>query len=314
MRAITAEAPGATPRLSDVARPEPGPNQVLVQIQAAGYNPFDLLVATGAVDVGAKFPLILGVDAAGVIVARGDQVTSFRVGERVFGQFAHFASGLGSYGEYGVVAQFGGVARMPDSMSFATGAALPVATVAALDLVSGADPQPGQVVLVNGATGGVGQSVTQLANNLGATVIASVTADTRQLLTELGASETVDHQREPVAAAVRERHPGGVDIVIDVVSTADTIEPLADLVRPGGVILSTRDALDVDALAKRNVRAVNLSSETNQEKLAEIARLVDAGKLRVVIEREVPLAQAPAVLATIKNGAATGKTVFAMGS
>lgn len=314
MRAITADAPGATPRLSDVPRPEPEPDQILVQIQVAGYNPFDMLVATGAVDIGAKFPLTLGVDGAGVVVARGDQVTSFREGERVFGQFAHFANGLGSYGEYGVVAEFGDVARMPDSMSFATGAALPVATVAALDLVSIADPQPGQLVLVNGATGGVGQSVTQMANGEGATVIASVTADTRQLLTELGASETVDHTRGPVAEAVRERHPDGVDIVIDVVSTAQTIGPIADLARPGGIILSTKDALDVDALAERKVRAVNLSSGTSQEKLAEIARLVDSGKLRVVIEREVPLSGAPAVLATIMGSGATGKTVFSLGS
>lgn len=177
-----------------------------------------------------------------------------------------------------------------------------------------ADPQPGQLVLVNGATGGVGQSVTQMANGVGATVIASVTADTRQLLTELGASETIDHKRGPVAEAVRERHPDGVDIVFDVVSSAQTIGDIADLVRPGGIVLSTKDALDVDALAERKVRAVNLSSETTQEKLAEIARLVDSGKLRVVIEREVPLSGAPAVLATIMDSGATGKTVFSLGS
>jgi NADPH:quinone reductase-like Zn-dependent oxidoreductase len=312
MRAITADAPGATPRLSDVPRPEPGPDQILVQIQVAGYNPFDMKVANGDLQVGAKFPLILGVDGAGVVVARGDQVTSFRNGERVFGQFAHLADGLGSYGEYGVVEQFGDVARMPESMSFATGAGLPVATVAALDLMSAANPDPGQLVLVNGATGGVGQSVTQLANGEGATVIASVTEDTRQLLTELGASETVDYKRGPVAEAVRERHPNGVDIVFDVVSNSGTIGPIADLVRPGGIIVSTMGALDVDALAERKIRAVNLSSTTNQEKLAAIARLVDSKKLRVVIEREVPLPEAPGVLSTIMNRPAIGKTLFSV--
>jgi NADPH:quinone reductase-like Zn-dependent oxidoreductase len=306
MRAITAGAAGATPRLGDVPRPDPGPDQILVEIHAAGYNPFDLKVASGAADVGAKFPLILGIDGAGVVVARGDEVTSFRVGERVFGQFAHYADGLGSYGEYGVVAEFGNVTRMPDSMSFATGAALPVASVTALDLVAAADPDPDQLVLINGATGGVGQSATQLATLEGASVIATVTEDTRKLLTELGASETVDYALGPVVDAVRERHPHGVDIVIDTVGDAS----LADLVRPGGIILTTTYSLDVDALAARKIRAVNLSSDNNQGKLEDIARLVDSGKLRVVIEREVPLAEAPAALATITQQAAHGKTVF----
>jgi NADPH:quinone reductase-like Zn-dependent oxidoreductase len=312
MRAITAGAPGAAPRLGDVPQPKPGPDQLLVQIHAAGYNPFDLKVASGAVDVGAKFPLILGSDGAGVVVARGEEVTSFRIGERVFGQFAHYADGLGSYGEYGVVAEFGNVARMPDSMSFATGAALPVASATAFDLVSLVDPEPGQLVLINGATGGVGQSATQLAANVGATVIATVTAAERELMVSLGASETVDYTRTPVAAAVRERHPDGVDIVIDVVSTADTVGPVADLVRPGGIIVSTTGALDPDALAERKIRAVNVSGSNSQEKLAEIARLVDSGKLRVVIDREVPLSEAPAVLATIRERAAHGKTVFSV--
>jgi NADPH:quinone reductase-like Zn-dependent oxidoreductase len=312
MRAITVSAPGAAAQLGDVPRPEPGPDQIQVQIHVAGYNPFDLQVASGAIDIGAKFPLILGIDAAGVVVARGEQVTSFRVGERVFGQFAHYADGLGSYGEYGVVAQFGDVARMPDSMSFATGAALPVSTVAALDLISVADPGPDQLVLINGASGGVGQSATQLAADEGATVIATVTEETRKLMTELGASETVDHTLEPVAAAVRERHHDGIDIAIDLVSGTEAIGPIADLVRPGGTIVSTRDALDIDALAARHIRAVNLSSTTNQEKLADIARLVDSGKLRVVIEREVPLSEAPEVLATIKDRPARGKTVFSV--
>jgi NADPH:quinone reductase-like Zn-dependent oxidoreductase len=310
MRAITVATPGAEPRSTDEPQPVPGPEDILVRLHAAGFNPFDMKVATGMIRVGARFPLILGTDGAGVVAARGEQVTEFAVGDRVFGQFSHLRDGLGSFAEFATAAQFGPVAVMPESMSFAVGAALPVAAVTAYDLVDQSSISPGQTVLVNGATGGVGQFATQMAAGEGAIVIATVTASTHDLLTGLGASETVDFTRVFVPEAVRARHPDGIDVVFDMVSHPDSIGLFADLVRPGGVIISTLGALDTTALAERKVLGINLSASANSSKLADIARLVDTGKLQVTISTELPLAQAPAALAKIAESPSAGKTVF----
>jgi NADPH:quinone reductase-like Zn-dependent oxidoreductase len=310
MRAITVAHAGADARITDEPRPEPGPDDILVRIHAAGYNPFDMKVATGMVSVGARFPLILGTDGAGVVAARGEQVTEFAVGDRVFGQFSHLREGLGSYAEYGIAGQFGAVAAMPQSMSFAVGAALPIAAGTAYDLVDQANVGPGQTVLINGATGGVGQFATQMATGEGADVIATVTAETQDLLAGLGASETVDFTKVFVPEAVKTRHPNGVDVVFDVVSKPDSIGLFADLVRPGGVIISTLGSLDPEALATRKILGINLGAAANPAKLADIARLVDSGKLRVHISNEVPLERAPDALAKLTEIPATGKTVF----
>lgn len=310
MRAITVAAAGAEARITDQPRPEPGPDEILVRMHAAGFNPFDLKVADGTISVGAQYPLILGTDGAGVVAGRGEQVTEFAVGDRVFGQFSHFSDGLGSYAEYGTAGQFGAVTAMPRSMSFAAGAALPVAAGTGYDLVDQSNIGPDQVVLINGATGGVGQFATQMAAGEGANVIATVTADTQRLMTKLGAAETVDFTRDFVPGAVRARHPDGVDVVLDMVSKADSIGQFADLVRPGGVIVSTLGALDTDALANRKVLGINLSSAINSAKLADIARLVDSGKLTVNVSNQVPFEQVPAALAKIGDMQATGKTVF----
>jgi NADPH:quinone reductase-like Zn-dependent oxidoreductase len=310
MRAITVATPGAEPQSTDEPQPVPGPEDILVRMHAAGFNPFDMKVATGMIRVGARFPLILGTDGAGVVAARGEQVTEFAVGDRVFGQFSHLRDGLGSFAEFATAGQFGPVAAMPESMSFAVGAALPVAAVTAYDLVDQSSISPGQTVLINGATGGVGQFATQMAAGEGATVIATATASTQDLLTGLGASETVDFTRVFVPEAVRARHPDGVDVVFDMVSHPDSIGLFADLVRPGGVIISTLGALDTTALAERKVLGINLNASANSSKLADIARLVDTGKLRVTISTELPLAQAPAALAKIAESPSAGKTVF----
>ncbi|WP_211754689.1 NADP-dependent oxidoreductase [Nocardioides gansuensis] len=155
--------------------PEPGPDEILVRIHAAGLNPFDWKVADGALEgaVEHSFPLVMGSDGAGVVTAVGSGVTAFRPGDRVYGQFMKLSKGRGSHAEYALGDADGKVATIPDHLSFTLAAALPTATVTAYQAVQAAALQPGHTILVNGASGGVGQSAVQFAAGQGAWVVAT---------------------------------------------------------------------------------------------------------------------------------------------
>ncbi|MEU6710753.1 NADP-dependent oxidoreductase [Nonomuraea sp. NPDC046802] len=310
MRAIAISGFGADPELIEAPRPEPRPGELLVRLRAAAYNPVDSKIASGALRLSAGFPLIMGQDGAGVVAAIGPEVSGFRPGEEVYGRFTHPERGLGAYAEYGVVAQDGPVARMPKGMTFDQAAAVPTATVTALDLIEAARPQDGQTVLIVGATGGVGQSAVQLAALRGARVIATAARDAADLVRELGAGEIVDHTKAPVPDQVHAAHPEGVDVVLDLVTPPDAIDAMADLLRPGGVICSATHALDPQALAARSLRGVNVVNHVTRPILTTLADTIDSGALRVIVESLVPLERAPAALRDLTRGGARGKTVF----
>ncbi|WP_026313870.1 NADP-dependent oxidoreductase [Actinomadura flavalba] len=312
MRAITISGFGAEPVLTDLPAPEHGPHQVLVRLHAAGFNPFDLKVADGALKDAADhhFPLVLGSDGAGVVQAVGDQVTRFRPGDHVYGQFLDVTRGIGSYAEYAVADAEGPIAPMPHGMIYEQAAAVPTSATTAAGLVETAQVDVGQTVLVIGATGGVGQAAVQLCADRGAHVVATAAPDSADLLTALGAAETVDYTTGTVPAQIVAAHPGGVDVIIDLVTPAAGIEPYANLLRPGGTYLSTVFALNPDGLAARQVHGVNYSNQATSRRLADLADLIDAGRLKIRIEHQVPLSDAPATLDAARDGDARGKTVF----
>jgi NADPH:quinone reductase-like Zn-dependent oxidoreductase len=314
MRAVVIRDFGAEPEVADLPTPEHGPDEVLVRVRAAGMNPFDWKVIDGALQgvVEHSFPLVMGSDGAGVVEAVGAEVEGFRPGDRVYGQFMKVGLGRGSYAELAVAPADGKLAPLPEGLSFALAAALPTASVAAYQAVAEARLDSSRTVLVNGASGGVGQSAVQFAAETGARVIATGPADLAERLRELGATELVDFTLGPTADQVLAAHPDGIDAVIDLVSTRGQAEPFVDLLRPGGVIVSTNGAVDTDALAARELRGVNLNSIPTPEDLTTIAELAATGRLRVSIDAEVSLAEAPAAVARARAGHARGKTVIVL--
>jgi NADPH:quinone reductase-like Zn-dependent oxidoreductase len=303
---------GAEPVLADLPDPEPGPGEVLVRVRAAGVNPFDWKVAEGALRgvVDHPFPLVMGSDAAGVVERVGSGVDTFRAGDRVYGQFMKVGLGRGSYAELVVAPADGKLVVIPDGLSFELAAALPTASVAAYQAIIAAALAPGRTILVNGASGGVGQSAVQFAAATGARVIATGPGDLTEHLRELGADEVVDFTRGPTAAQVASAHPEGIDALLDLVSVAGQAAPLVSLLRAGGVAISTNGALDVDELTGRGLRAVNFYSDATPEALAVIADLAVSGRLRVAIDNEVALDDVPAAIAEARSGQARGKTVI----
>jgi len=312
MRAVAVSDFGAAPELMDLPVPSAGPGQVLVRLRAAGYNPFDLKLVDGALRgaVEHHFPLIVGSDATGEVEMIGEGVSGFRPGDRVYGQFMRPPEGLGGYAEYGLADAGGPIAKMPEGMLFEQAAAVPTASMTAYNLVADGRVDAGQTVLIVGGTGGVGQSAVQLAADQGATVIATAAPAEADVIRYLGASETVDHTAGPIADQVLAHHPDGVDAIIDLVTPPDGIAALTGLVRPGGTMLSTIGALDPDALAAREIRGVNLRNAPSGRLLRNLADMVDGDRLRIRIQAQVPLSDAPAVLKEIRSRPARGKTVF----
>ncbi|THV23565.1 NADP-dependent oxidoreductase [Glycomyces paridis] len=311
MRAVVATAFDTEPELVELDVPEPGPGEVLVRVAAAGVNPFDWKVVEGAMrgSVGHAFPLILGSDAAGTVELVGDGVERFEPGDRVFGQFMDVQHGRGSYAEFAVT-KAAKLARLPDAIPFDLAAALPTAGSAAHDFVEGTGTGPGQTLLVNGASGGVGQAAVQIAAAQGVRVIATTDPGTAAYLRELGAAETVDFTEGDTADQVRVAHPGGIDAIVDLISGPERIEAIASLLRPNGVIVSSNGAVDAELLAVHGLRGANLYANANPATLASLAESVERGSLRVRIDYKVPLEDAALALGRLKEGKARGKTVL----
>ena len=212
MRAVTMTGFDAAPALTDLDVPEPKEGEVRVRIRAASVNGFDLAVAAGYTKdyMEHRFPLVLGKDFAGEVDALGAGVTGYAVGDRVFGTVTKPYLGDGSFAEYVTVPIAVGLAPLPESISFTDAAALGLAGAAAYGIIDEATLEPGHIVLVVGATGGVGNQVVQLAAAAGARVIATAHTDAeRELVTRLGAQATVDHTGDLTSQVARFRRMPG---------------------------------------------------------------------------------------------------------
>jgi NADPH:quinone reductase-like Zn-dependent oxidoreductase len=203
-------------------------------------------------------------------------------------------------------------ARKPAGLSFETAASLGLAGVAALDLVDAVDPKRGEVIVVAGATGGVGSIAVQLAAQRGATVVATAKAGAEDaFVRDLGASETVDYASGDVAGQLRARYPAGIDALIDTVNREEAAAALAALVRDGGRLATTQGTADADGLATRTVRATNIVATPTPEKLASLATPAARGDLVIPIQQTFPLADVEAALAAFSAGT-RGKIALAI--
>lgn len=313
MKAVVVTEFGTPPQLADLPTPKPGIGEILVRLHAAGVNPFDWKVADGALKdtVPHAFPLVLGSDGAGVVEETGHAVTRFRRGDRVYGQFMRLPQGQGSYAEYAVADQDGKIARLPDTVPFILAAALPTASVTAFQAVQAARLKDGHTFLINGASGGVGQSAIQFAARAGARVLATGTPEVADHLRDLGAHTVIDFTVAPTHEQVAAAHPDGIDAVLDLVTaTGGDLSPMAGLLRTGATLVSTNYATDPATLAARDILGINVGNSPTAESLSALAELAASGELRVRIDAEVPLHEAPAAIARARTGHSTGKTVI----
>ena len=314
MRAATVTEYGATPGVAEIPTPKPGQGQVLIKLRAAGMNPMDLWLASGAwKPMPATFPMVLGADGAGVVEELGEGASRYSVGDDLFGQLLIAPLGsAGTYAEYVAVSEDAPLARVPAGLDDVVAAALPTAGGAGLALVDQLEPLADKTVLIVGAGGGVGSFATQFAANAGGNVIANVRGDDAERMRGYGANETIDRRAVALPAAVRHAHPDGVDVLIDLVDAdAAGFAALASLVRPGGTAMSANYVADEAALRASGVTGINFALPMSSELLERLAKAVVDGHIVTPPITRISLGEVPAALSETQARPARGKTVIA---
>jgi NADPH:quinone reductase-like Zn-dependent oxidoreductase len=316
MKAFALESTDKPAALVTVPKPEVGEADVLVAVRAASVNGFDVYQANGFLFgmMEHALPTVVGRDFAGVVEVVGPRVHEFARGDEVFG-FIPSTPPLksGAFAEYVAGGQELVLAAKPASLDFHDAAALPLAGSAALDLLEAVDGHEGDLVVIVGATGGVGSLAVQLAAQRGLTIVATARPDEDAFVRELGAADTIDYSAGSVADAVRSRYPDGVAALIDLVDQKDALTELAAVVREGGHVATLLGAADIDQLAARGVTGHNVNAAPSDEKLRLLGGLADSGALRVPIQGVYSIDQASDALQAFQQGT-RGKLVLRLGA
>jgi len=284
MHAVRFHEYGPPQRLlyEEAERPVANEEQLLVRVRAAGVNPFDWKVRRG--DLKDSMPLALpstpGIDVAGVVEAVGPGVTDFNVGDEIYGR-----TRTGSYAEY-AVASVATVALKPTTLDFEQAASIPTGIGTAFVALEKAQLQRGARLLVQGAAGGVGNLIVQLAQQQGLSVIGTASTANVDFVRSLGADDVIDYTTTKFEDVVV-----GVDAVIDTVG-GETANRSLTVIKDGGVIVEIAGPVDADRAAQRDIRVERPSARTNGDVLRRAATMVDAGQLRVTPPRIFPLTEA----------------------
>ena len=281
---VHAYGPPDVLKFESIPRPDPGPGEVLVKVEAAGVGPWDGWIRAGKSALPQPLPLTLGSDLAGEVVAVGPGVSYPRVGEQVYGvtntQF------VGAYAEY-AVASAAMVSSKPTSLSSAEAASVPVVGVTARQaLFDHAQLKTRQTVLIHGAAGNVGAYAVQLAARAGLRTIATAATADAASLRSLGADEVIDYRTGQFEDNVRD-----VDAVIDLVG-GDTQTRSFRVLRRGGRLISAVSAPDQNLARTHGVEAAFFLVEVTTKDLAELAKLIDDGKLQPNVGVVLPLTDA----------------------
>jgi len=310
MRAFAVDRFGDTGSIREVPEPVPREGQVRVRVEAASVNPADVAMLGGAYKdfMEHRFPLVPGFDLGGTVDAIGPAVDGLRVGNLVFGTHGTMVAGAGTFAEF-AVASASTLARRPPTVDAPFGAALSLAGVSALQLADEAALQPGDAVLVIGAAGGIGSIVLQLAAAAGAAPIAVARTVNHAYVRSLGAREAVDYTNEDVVETVRATHPEGIAAILDMIGDKEQVNRLAELVRPGGHVISMLRGADIDHLAARGINGVRMTTQVTTEKLKRLAAAVEAGAVRRPQIRSVGLDEAASALTEMAGGHVRGKIV-----
>ncbi len=303
-------------RLEEVADPKPGPGQVVIAVRATGVNPVDTYIRSGVYSVKPSLPYTPGMDPAGIVESIGNGVSPELAGKRVYVTGAM----SGAYAER-MLCDTSQVHLLPERVSYAEGAAIGIPYYSAYRaLFFRAQAVPGEVVLVHGATGGVGIAAVQLARAAGMTVIATGGSEQgRCLLAGQGAHHVVDHHvpghLEQVLALTEGR---GVDIILEMLANVNLGRDLTVLAQGGRVvIIGSRGAVEInprDAIVRDatilGMLLMNASERETSSIRAALFAGLENGTLHPVVGQELPLEEAPRAHHEIMESRAHGKIVL----
>jgi NADPH:quinone reductase-like Zn-dependent oxidoreductase len=322
MKAVVSRCYGGPEALEylDVAKPEPGPKDVLVKVSAAAVNPLDYHYMRGSpylmrlsAGIGRPSDQRMGVDFAGIVEAVGDEVTDFAVGDAVFGGRS------GAFAEYVVVPEDRAISAKPDNVSFDEAAAIGIAAVTALQaLRDHGQLQAGQKVLINGASGGVGTYAVQIAKSLGAEVHGVCSTRNVEMVLALGADHVFDYKQENYTESGNE-----YDLIVDMVGNLSLSANRKVLKPEGRLVLVGGPKGDWIAPLVPLVKAMMLSLFVDQEIGAILARLdgddldylaglMADGEITTRIDTHYPLSETAEALRYLETQRARGKVIIAV--
>lgn len=293
-------------RFEDAPRPTPESGELLIKVYAASVNALDWKLRAGYMKDMFPLPLpyIPGWDVSGVVEATGPGVTQFRKGDEVYAVSDGARGGKGTYAEYGVIKETE-AALKPKSIDHVHAAALPVVALTAWQaLFDQAGLSNGEKVLIHGAAGGVGSVAVQLAKWKGAHVIGTASGRNQSLLRELGVDEPIDYEKTQFENVVHD-----VDVVLDTLG-GETQKRSWKVLKKGGFLVSIVAPPSPEEAAKYGVRATFMAGHPSSSQLAEIAKLVDAGKLKPIVGTVLPLSDSRRAHELNETGHGRGKTVL----
>ena len=307
-------------KVMDIAKPVPNDNQVLVRVRAASVNPYDWHFIRGTpyimrLGIGLRKPkdTRLGVDFAGTVEGVGKNVTEFKVGDEVWGGKG------GAWAQYVVIAEKG-LVKKPDNISFEQAGTLQIAGMTALQgLRKHGNIQPGQRVLINGASGGVGTFAVQIAKALGAHVTGVCSGRNIELVKSLGADEVIDYTKEDFA-----KRPERYDVFLDNVPNHTLSECRQVLTPTGKYILigggGPNDGKWLGPVGRvihmviqkkfQNAPMTMMVAENDKTDMNFLNELMQSGKVKPVIDKTYKLSEVPAAIAYLETGRARGKVAI----
>ena len=288
--------------IEEVPTPRPERGEVLIRVVAASVNPVDYKMRSGEFKPpGMAMPVTLGRDVSGIVESVGSDVTGLKEGDDVF---ALLDRDHGGYAEY-VIAGSESVAPMPSSIDYNHAAAVPLAAITAWQgLFDHGKLKTGERVLIHGAAGGVGHFAVQFAKERGAHVIASARAEDHDLLLQLGADEVIDYKSERFEDRARD-----VDLVLDLVA-GDTQKRSWKSLKKGGRMVSTLNAPSKIEGALHDVKGTAFMAHPDRSELEEIGRLIDSGKVQVIVQRTMPIKDVRRAHEFIEHEHVRGKLVL----
>lgn len=291
--------------VNEIATPTIAEGKIMVQVHAAGVNPFDWKLRAGFFEkmIALTLPVTLGGDFSGVVTAVGADVAEYHPGDEVYGQAMVLNGGSGSFAEFDL-ADVKTVARKPKNLSHIEAAALPLAGVSAWQaLVDTMHLSAGQRILIHGGGGGIGALAIQIAKQLGATVATTVSARHRSYVQELDVDTIIDYTQQKFEEVVN-----NYDAVFDTVG-GDTYTRSFQVLKPGGMIVSMLEQPNQDLMKHYGVQAVAQNTHVTAERLTKLTELVEQGALKVHVEKIFPLVETAAALAFVEHEHPTGKVV-----
>jgi NADPH:quinone reductase-like Zn-dependent oxidoreductase len=286
--------------------PEPGPHEVLIDVHGAGVGTWDADIRKGEwLPQGKpKFPLLPGLDGAGVVAARGSRAHRFAVGDQVYG----YSMG-GFYAQYKAVNEES-TAHVPRRLELLHASAVPVPGLTALQGIEDhLHLKSGETLLIFGATGSVGSFAIQFAHAKEAHVIATASgADAQKFAHSLGADFTIDARKEDALSELRTMAPDGLDAALVLAGSAN-LESLLDLVRPGGRI-AYPNGVDPKPQHRPNVRIVAYDGTPGPKEYANLERALEEARIEVRVAEVYPLAQAAEAHDRLRKGRVLGRIVL----